>query len=266
MKELQTNDRGIAAGQPFKPTPPIGIYQERRIPMNRHTRRIILSLAAVVLAGLAMAAPRPATAQYAFTTIDFPGAAGTEILGFSTRTMVGDFVDAEGNNHGWLLSAQGGNFLQYDVSGAWFTSLSAINHLGQKGGVYRDDPAHPARRHGFIMVNDVLTTIDYPGSTRTSIVQMNDRGQAGGIGRIPSEGPTTPHGFIWQGGVFNEVSFPGAFGTGLDGINEQGDVCGVTTDEAARLDQSMIRAKTVFTQLHPPAAIASLALPLHGSP
>ena len=63
--------------------------------MNRHTRRIILSLAAVVLAGLAMAAPRPATAQYAFTTIDFPGAAGTEILGFSTRTMVGDFVDAE---------------------------------------------------------------------------------------------------------------------------------------------------------------------------
>src|SRR2546426_6099428 len=59
MKQLQTNERGIAAGQPFKPTTPIGIYQERRIPMNRHTRRIILSLAAVVLAGLAMAAPRP---------------------------------------------------------------------------------------------------------------------------------------------------------------------------------------------------------------
>src|SRR6266567_3042111 len=189
MKQLQTNERGIAAGQPFKPTTPIGIYQERRIPMNRHTRRIILSLAAVVLAGLAMAAPRPATAQYAFTTIDFPGAAGTEVLGFSTRTMVGDFVDAGGN------------------------------HRGQKGGVYRDDPAHPARRHGFIIVNDVLTTIDYPGSTRTSIVQMNDRGQAVGIGRIPSEGATTPYGFLWPDGVFTDVSFPVAFGTGLDGIN-----------------------------------------------
>src|SRR6266571_7905473 len=106
MKQLETNVRGIAAGQPFKPTTTIGSYQERRIPMNRHTRRIILSLAAVVLA---MAAPRPATAQYAFTTIDFPGAAGTEILGFSTRTIVGDFVDAAGNNHGWLLSAQSGN-------------------------------------------------------------------------------------------------------------------------------------------------------------
>src|SRR6266404_3781202 len=133
MKQLQTNERGIAAGQPFKPTTTIGIYQERRIPMNRHTRRIILSLAAVVLAGLAMAAPRPATAQYAFTTIDFPGAAGTEILGFSTRTMVGDFVDAGGNNHGWLLSAQDGEFQQFDALGACFTRLSALDHRAVAG-------------------------------------------------------------------------------------------------------------------------------------
>src|SRR6266700_4817775 len=54
MKKLQTNDRGIRAVQPFKPTTPIGIYQERRVPINRHTRRIILSVATVVLAGLAM--------------------------------------------------------------------------------------------------------------------------------------------------------------------------------------------------------------------
>jgi probable HAF family extracellular repeat protein len=270
MKKLQTNEPCTAAGQPFKTTTPtpkafgaIGIHQERRIPMNRHTRRILLSLAAVVLAGLAMAAPRPAIAQYVFTTLDFPGAAGTEILGFSTRTMVGDFVDAAGNNHGWLLPVQSGNFLQYDVPGAWFTSLSAINHLGQFGGVFRDDPAHPARRHGFIVVNGVLTTIDYPGSTRTSIVQMNDLGQAVGIGRIPSEGPTTPHGFIWQGGVFNEVSFPGAFGTGLDGINEQGDVSGFTTDEAGGLTHAMMRVNGVFSHIEPPGAIDSIALSIN---
>jgi len=143
MNTLATSRRGIGAAQPFKPTTPIGIYQERRIPMNRHTRRIILSMAAVVLAGLAMAAPRPAVAQYAFTTIDFPGAASTDLLGFTTRTMVGDFTDAEGNTHGWLLSAHHGTFRQFDVPGAWFTSLSAINHSGHFGGVYRDDPAHP---------------------------------------------------------------------------------------------------------------------------
>src|SRR5256884_3615304 len=253
-------DGSAGPGKPTNPPPQLVANKEGKFPTTRHPRRTILSMAAVVLAGLAMAAPRPATAQYAFTTIDFPGAAGTEILGFSTRTLVGDFVDAEGNNHGWLLSAQSGNFLQYDVPGAWFTSLSAINHRGQFGGVYRDDPAHPARRHGFIMVNDVLTTIDYPGSTRTSIVQMNDRGQAVGIGRIPSEGATMPHGFLWQDGVFTDVSFPGAFGTGLDGINEQGDVCGFTTDEAGGLTHAMMRGYGVFSHVEPSGAIDSIAL------
>src|SRR5713226_9654823 len=114
MNTLATSRRGAGAGQPFKPTTPIGIYQERRIPMNRHTRRIILSMAAVVLAGLAMAAPRPATAQYAFTIVDVPGATSTDLVGFTGDTMVGDFNDAEGNTHGWLFSATSGKFQQFD--------------------------------------------------------------------------------------------------------------------------------------------------------
>jgi probable HAF family extracellular repeat protein len=263
MKALATNRRGIVAAQPFKSTTPISIYRERRIPMKRHTRRIILSLAAVGLAGLALAAPRPATAQYAFTTLDFPGATGTEVLGFTPRIAVGDFIDAEGNNHGWLLPATSGTFQQFDVPGAWFTSVYGVNHRGDFGGVYRDDPGHPARRHGFIVVNDVLTTIDYPGSTRTSLVQMNDRGQAVGIGRIPSEGATTPYGFIWQDGVFTDVSFPGAFGTGLDGINEQGDVSGFTTDEAGGLSHAMMRVNGVFSHIEPPGALDSIALSIN---
>ncbi len=267
MKQLAINRNGLGAAQHFKPMTSIGIHRKRGSPMNRHNYRMILSMAAVVLAGLVLVRPvlagPPQNAHYTFTTIEFPGAAGTEILGFSTRTMVGDFVDAEGNNHGWLLSAQRGNFLQYDVPGAWFTSLSAINHRGQKGGVYRDEPAHPARRHGFIMVNDVLTTIDYPGSTRTSIVQMNDRGQAVGIGRIPSEGATTPYGFLWQDGVFTDVSFPGAFGTGLDGINTQGDVCGFTTDAAGGLTHAMMRVNGVFSHVEPTGAIDSIALSIN---
>jgi uncharacterized membrane protein len=262
VKTLATNRRAIAATQPFKSTTPINIHRGGRIPGNRATRRIILSLAAVVLAGLALAAPRPATAQYAFTTIDVPGAASTDLIGFAPETLVGDFADAEGNMHGWLLSTTSGNFRQFDVPGAWFTSLSAINRRGHFGGVYRDDPEHPARRHGFIVVNDVLTTIDYPGSTRTSIVHMNDRGQAVGIGRIPSEGDTQPHGFIWQDGVITEVSFPGALGTGLDGINEQGDVCGFTQD-AQGLTHAMMRVNGRFSSIEPLGAVDSLALSIN---
>src|SRR5262245_22826391 len=130
MKTLATNRRGLGAAQPFKSTTPISGYRERRIPMNRHTRRIILSLAALVLAGLALAAPRPATAQYAFTTIDVPGAASTDLLGFTPQTMVGDFADSEGNMHGWLLSGTSREVRQFDAPGAWFTSVSAINRRG----------------------------------------------------------------------------------------------------------------------------------------
>src|SRR5260370_12428020 len=99
--------------------------------MNGHNRHFILSIAVVVLAGLAMAAPRPATAQYAFTIVDVPGAASTDLVGFAGNTMVGDFNDAEGNTHGWLFSATSGQFQQFDVPGAWVTRLSSLNHLGQ---------------------------------------------------------------------------------------------------------------------------------------
>jgi len=262
MKKLTTNQHGLEAAQPFKPTTPISIYRERRIPINRGARRIMLFLAAIVLAGLVMAAPRPATAQYTFTTIDYPGAASTDLLGFTPQTMVGDFADADGNMHGWLLPATGGGFQTFDVPGAWFTGLWDINHHGDFTGVYRDDPAHPARRHGFVVVNDVITTIDYPGSTRTSVVQMNDRGQVVGIGRIPSEGATTPYGFIWQDGVFTDVSFPGALGTGLDGINQQGDVCGFTQD-AQGLTHAMIRVNGRFSSIEPSGALDSIALTIN---
>src|SRR4051795_3470293 len=158
MKQSTISGRGIAAAQYLTPIAEISTYQQRNNPMNQHNRRIIPALAAVLLAGLAMAAPQPAAAQYSFTPIDFPGSTSTDVLGFTPRTLVGDFTDADGNMHGWLLSTPSGNFRQYDVPGAWFTTLSAISHRGQFGGIYRDDPAHPARRHGFIVAQDVLTT------------------------------------------------------------------------------------------------------------
>ena len=268
MKQLAANHHGSGAVQQLQPITPGSSYRMRGSPMNRHHRRVILSVAAAVLAGLALAgvalaAPPSGPVEYAFTTVDFPGSVYTDLLGFTPQTMVGQFIDAGGSTHGWLFSEEGETFQQFDVPGAWSTALSAINHRGVFGGVYRDDPAHPARRHGFLVVEDVLTTIDYPGSTRTSVVQMNDRGQVVGIGRIPSEGPTTPYGFIWQDGVFTGVSFPGAFGTGLDGINEEGDVCGFTTDTAGGLTHAMMRVQGVFSHVEPPGATDSIALAIN---
>ena len=108
MKNLAENRNGIGAAQHFKPITPISSYRKSRSLMNQHNCRVILSVAAVVLAGLALAgpvlaAPQPETRHYVFTTVDFPGATGTEVLGFNSQTLVGDFADADGNTHGWLL-------------------------------------------------------------------------------------------------------------------------------------------------------------------
>lgn len=224
-------------------------------------RRINFRLALAALVALALSYARPAAAQYIFTTLDYPGAVDTDLLGRSGHTIVGDFDGTDGVVHGYLLTKDG--FTQFDVPGAWFTSVSAINHRGDFGGVYRDDPTHPARRRGFLVMKGVLTTINYPGSTRTTIVHINDRGQAVGIGRIPSEGAVTqPHGFIWQGGVTTEVSYPGAYGTGLDGINEQGDVCGFQQGTDG-VTHAIMRVNGVFASVEPPGAVASLALSIN---
>src|SRR5690349_4593440 len=121
MKELATDRNGIAAAQDFKPMTPIRIYRKRTSPMNLHNRRVIMSVAAGVMAVMAMASPvlagpRPVTPHYAFTTVDFPGSIYTDLLGFTTQTMVGQFIDVGGNNHGWLLSGPDGTFQEFDVA------------------------------------------------------------------------------------------------------------------------------------------------------
>src|SRR5260370_8038213 len=103
MKTLATNRHGIGAVQHFKPMTPGSIYRKTRIPMIRHTRHFILSIAVVVLAGLAMAAPRPATAQYAFTIIAVPGAPSTALVGFTAKTLLGNFNTPAANTHDCLF-------------------------------------------------------------------------------------------------------------------------------------------------------------------
>src|SRR2546430_10805128 len=113
MKTSAAIDHGVGAVEQFKSMQPISLHRQTRIPMKRQNDRIMASLAAVVLAGVVLAAPRPATAQYTFTMLDAPGAASTDLTGSAGQRLAGDFADAEGNMHGWL--ATGGEFQQFDV-------------------------------------------------------------------------------------------------------------------------------------------------------
>ena len=77
----------------------------------------------------------------ALTTIDVPGAVtGTETNGINDRgQIVGDFSDASGNFHGYLLSA--GSFTTFDFPGAFsVTAPFGISSNGQIVGSYDGSP------------------------------------------------------------------------------------------------------------------------------
>src|ERR1041385_8675918 len=119
------------------------------------TQRFSFFVGALLTATLGLSTARPAAAQYYFTSVDVPGASATAVTGLSSKMIAGETTDVDANTHGFLLTKAG--FTQIDVPGAWYTTLYALNDHGQFGGVYRDDPAHPLRRHGFIMNKGVLT-------------------------------------------------------------------------------------------------------------
>ena len=92
------------------------------------------SLATVVF-GLFLSVPGLTQAQYIFTTIDastyVPNATATSVNGNSTNAIAGDFNDANGNLHGFVLN--NGVFTTIDVPDAldpgvvFATSVNGIN-------------------------------------------------------------------------------------------------------------------------------------------
>src|SRR5262245_40187820 len=82
---------------------------------------------------LLLGGPRSATAQDALTAIDVPGATRTAVNGDSTHATAGEFDDAGGNTHGFVLV--GGTFTTIDVPGAAFTTVNGINANGDLAGI-----------------------------------------------------------------------------------------------------------------------------------
>ena len=132
------------------------------------TRRMLVAVAA----GLVLAAPKLAKAEYKFTTIDMPGGIGTIANANSQYKIAGEFDDVDGSTHGFVLSCRG--FTQIDVPHAVLTVAEGINNAGQIVGLYVDANGN---EHGFVLNKGVYTTIDIPHSTATAVYSINARGE-----------------------------------------------------------------------------------------
>jgi probable HAF family extracellular repeat protein len=100
---------------------------------------------------------------------------------------VGQYADANGTFHGFLLS--GGSFTTLDAPGSTLTLALGINDAGQIVGEYEAS----GRFHGFLLSGGSFTTLDPPGSTFTNALGINNVGQIVGL---YSDASGRTHGFL----------------------------------------------------------------------
>jgi len=93
-----------------------------------------------------------------FSTLDFPGATGTQARGINNAgQVVGFYYDASGEQHGFLKDSSG--YTTIDYPGAVTVNLYGINNNGQILGVYSTGDN---TIHGFIKSGSSYTTFDHP--------------------------------------------------------------------------------------------------------
>ena len=229
--------------------------------LQRPLTRAALTLTAVIASALAVAGPVVANprdpldedgtahaASYAFTTIDAPGATGTAVNANSPHAIAGEFDDASGNTHGFVLNR--GVFTQIDVPHAVLTTVNGINANGRLAGSYVD--ANNVS-HAFFWCNGVVTTLDPPGSIRSISGFLNARDEVVGTYRTASQ---IRHGFVWRKGVFTTFDEPNSdppLGTVAIGINDRGQIVGDYVDRTGDRHGFLLR-KGVYTTLDMPGA------------
>jgi len=117
--------------------------------------KTVTNLLTPALAAMLAALAGTAHAQYTFYTIDAPGAVSTSANSNSTHEIAGEFDDANGDTHGFVLNK--GQFAIIDIDGAIATTINGINAPGKFAGTYFDAEGTP---HAFLWSKSLVTTLD----------------------------------------------------------------------------------------------------------
>jgi probable HAF family extracellular repeat protein len=98
---------------------------------------------------------------------------GTVALGINDYSDVaGNYVDATGVRHGFLLSR--GSYTTLDPAGSVLTVAEGVNNNGVVVGLYLDASGV---QHGFVWTHGTYTTVDAPRSLATGIYSINALGE-----------------------------------------------------------------------------------------
>jgi hypothetical protein len=172
-----------------------------------------------------------------YTTVDFPGAAGTVLSGISPSGEISGFscIAPACNTitHSFLLSKKG-VFTGFDPPGAVSSTASTVSPSGEVVGAYTDSGG---ALHGYVLDHGTFTTFDVPGAAFTFGGGGNAEGDI--VGEY-GDSAGLAHSFILRKGVFTTFEAPGAGtaagqGSGATGINPNGTIVGFYVDSSNRV-------------------------------
>jgi len=165
-----------------------------------------------------------------YTTVDFPGAAGTQLTGRNTAGEMTGFSCAvascaSGVTHAFTVSTAG-VFTGFDPPGAVASTASTVNPAGAVVGAYTDASGVT---HGYLLYHGTFATIDFPGSLFTFAGGNNPEGDVIGAYSF-TKNATVLHSFLLRNGVFTSFDPPGASLSDAAGINPAGVIAGLFVD------------------------------------
>ena len=154
-----------------------------------------------------------------YTTIDFPGSFGTEVLALNNKhdlTIAGDYTDAAGAFHGFTFEVNGGVFKSFDVPNAAGTAIWGINDSNRIVGRFHQDVGH---FRGFVGTLGKTQIVDYVNDPQniTSLGGINNAGVI--AGQVVGDG--FGGGFLAGGGDFVPANMDLTYD-----VNDQGWVAG----------------------------------------
>src|SRR5215470_4584663 len=211
-------------------------------------RRSSMTAFCRLLPGLLIAfLPLAAFAGNIYTTIDFPAANSTEVLGVNAQGhVVGMYVEGTAIR-GFLFD--GNQYSSVKIPNAKLTIATGINDSHQIVGWYSEGLG----AHGFVSDGGAFKTFDYPGATYTFFYGISNAGQIAGIYQV---GSGQRHGFVFDGHTYKNVDPPGDYAyLTVSGVNKAGEIVGtVSQSENGDGGQGFRERDGAFQNLNVPGA------------
>ena len=190
-----------------------------------------------------------------FTTFDVPGATLTNAQGINHQgDIVGTFIDAAGQQHGFLRS--GSQYRTIDFPGARLSFARGINDAGDIVGTYqRQGETGGVPNHGFLLTRrGGLLAVDYPGHLNTIPQRILDDGTILGCYH-DNDTMGSMHGMQFRRG-FSDIDMTMSMHNGATPGGEY--IVGLFTDMDGR-GKAYVMDGSSFSRLEVPGALSTAA-------